>query len=187
MSLTRRQLKALNLEESAIEEIISAHVKTVDDIRQERDALLKEAEELRTKTAEMDRMAEESARVTAEYDAYRQEVMRQAHQEKAKAHLRTALLDAGANEKAIPLLMHALDPDALTFEGDAPVNTADLIGPVKAAYGDFFSRKTCLPTPPIAPPSPTQGMLTCDDIRRMSESDILNNWSAVRSALTKGV
>ena len=40
MSLTRKLLKELELNEDAVERIIAAHVETVDALRQERDAAL---------------------------------------------------------------------------------------------------------------------------------------------------
>ena len=54
MSLTRKQLNDLQLDEATIEEIIAAHVSTIDGLRNERDAALAAAAQVEELTRERD-------------------------------------------------------------------------------------------------------------------------------------
>ena len=56
MSLTRKQLKDLQLDEATIEEIIAAHVSTIDGLRAERDAALAAAAQIDELTLERDEL-----------------------------------------------------------------------------------------------------------------------------------
>ncbi len=111
--------------------------------------------------------------LSSEYAAYRQDIEDRQHE----AHLRTALLDAGANPQAVDLLLAA-----------APKEDADdqLLFTLKRRYPAFFSAPVYLPTDPVSPPVSAAPPLTQADVRRMSQEEITRNWSAVCSVLSKG-
>ena len=68
MSLTRQLLKDLQLSDEAIEQVIAAHIETVNALKAERDAASAELEALRA-TAD-----QSTAEVQAAFDAYRTQV-----------------------------------------------------------------------------------------------------------------
>lgn len=173
MSLTRKLLKELELNETAIERIIAAHVDTVDALRQERDAALAQHEALQGETAS----------VQAEYAAYRAQVDAEKHASARRTALSDALAAQGANAQAIPLLLDAIALPEEAWAGDKLADAAASLHPWRAKYGALFAAKSPVPVTKVRPPVHGGGLLTHADVKRMSASDINRNWSAVRSAL----
>ena len=69
MSLTRKQLKDLQLDEAAIEEIIAAHVSTIEGLRAERDAALEAAARAEELALERDGLRARVEELTASLQA----------------------------------------------------------------------------------------------------------------------
>lgn len=194
MSLTRKLLREMNLEERQIERIISAHVETVDSLRQERDAAnaqaarmtsaQKELDALRQQVADLSAHRDAAARIQADFDAYRQQVDADRLADLRQAALRTALIEAGANPQTVDLLAVAVQPADDAWDDARLRDPAATLGPVKERYAALFARPVAVPTPPVSPPGDRQGPLTRADVGRMSESEILANWGAVQTALS---
>ena len=190
MSLTRKLLKELELNETAIERIIAAHVDTVDALRQERDAALtratqieasiEERDELRTR---LDAQTQEAAAAKDELVAYRAQVESEQHASARRTALADALTVHGANPQALPLLLDAISLPEEHWHGDTLADAAASLQPWRAKYGALFAAKSPLPVTRVQPPINGGGTLTPADVKRMSASDINRNWSAVRSAL----
>ena len=71
MSLTRRMLKAMGIEEDTIEQIIEAHTETTDSLKAERDRYKEQAEkaaELEGELEEANRQLQEADSAAAEYE-----------------------------------------------------------------------------------------------------------------------
>lgn len=112
--------------------------------------------------------------LNSEYTAYKQDIEGRRHEE----HLRTALLDAGANPQAVDLLLAAAPKENETDD--------QLLFTLKSRYPAFFSVPIFLPTDPVSPPVSAAPPLTQADVRRMTQEEITRNWSAVCSVLSKG-
>lgn len=186
MSLTRKLLKDLQLDDPAIEQIISAHVSTVEALKAERDAALTELETLRAQAETFALDQQSAAEVQAAFDAYRTQVENDKQTGKAVQLARLALVQAGCNEKAIELLLHFIDPSALAIENGSLKNESAVIGELRAKYAAFFAQPVRMPAPAIQPPVPTGGALTREDLSRMSADEINRNWNAVKGVLSKG-
>ncbi len=173
MSLTRKLLKELELNDAAIERIIAAHVETVDALRQERDAA----------QAQRDAQQGETAAIQAEYTAYRGQV-EEAHRLSARREALTHALTAqGANPNALPLLLDAINLPEEAWQDNKLADAAASLQPWRAKYSALFTVKSPVPVTKIRPPVQGGGLLTHADVKRMSASDINRNWSAVRNAL----
>lgn len=173
MSLTRKLLKELELNDSAIERIIAAHVETVDALRQERDAA----------QAQRDAQQGETAAIQAEYTAYRGQV-EEAHRLSARREALTQALTAqGANPQALPLLLDAIRLPEEAWQDNKLTDAAATLQPWRAKYSGLFAVKNPMPVTKVRPPVQGGGLLTHADVKRMSASDINRNWSAVRNAL----
>jgi len=190
MALTRRQLRALNLDNDAIEAIIAAHADTVQALTQERDEALSRAEEAHRRQSEtqaaleaLQGVQEENLRLQSDFDAYRTQIELDRMQSARQAEIRRALQDAGANPKALELLCGAVRQEHVQWEENRIVNPKEALSPLMQLYADFFAPPVCLPAPEIAPPGEDQGPLSLGDVRRMSEDDIMRSWSTVRAAL----
>lgn len=189
MSLTRKQLREMALSDEAIDQIIRAHMDTVDALRQERDeaaeraaALTTERDTLQSRVDALTPLEEQVRQVQSDFDRYKADAEAEAVSRRRQGRIRDALLRAGANEKALTLLSGAVNEAAVPPEEDAEALDA-LIAPVKEQYADFFAQPVYLALPSLQPPQSTRGALTRHDISRMSAEEINDNWQAVRDVL----
>lgn len=193
MSLTRKLLRELHVDENHIDRIIAAHVETVDALRQERDSAQASAARLDEITQERDALRDqlaarrdEAARLQADFDAYRAQVDADRLAARRQGTLRAALLDAGANPQAVELLAGAVATDDADWEDGRLREPQRVLAPVREKYASLFARPVPLPTPRIAPPGDAGSVITREDVGRMSEQEIIANWGAVQSALKGG-
>ena len=196
MSLTRKQLRDLQLDEATIEEIIAAHVSTIEGLRAERDAALeaaagadalaREREGLLARVESLTASLQEQGEARAAFEEYLSQEAAQHAREAKEAALRTALEEAGCNRYAVELILREIDPDQAVLSGEQVINARELIAPMKEKYAPFFARPVRIPTPAVEPPVSSEGALDISDVARMSAEEINRNWSAVRSALSKG-
>lgn len=189
MSLTRKLLRELELNDNVVERIIAAHVETVDALRQERDAALARATAIESSVQERDELRalaearlNEASAARDELSAYRTQVAEERHQASRRSALAQALTAQGANANALPLLLDAISLSEEDWEGDT-LRSAEVLQPYRAKYSALFSVKSPVPITKIAPPVNAGGTLSPADVKRMSATDINRNWSAVKTAL----
>lgn len=166
MSLTRRLLRELELNDETIERIIEAHAETVDALR-----------------AEANARGQETDRVRAEFDAYRLETEQAQTAAQRQSALREALTRAGMNELAVPLLARTLETTDEDWDGPRLRDEEAFLAPLRQEYAGFFPRTEMLPTDPVTPPLNGSSALSREDLRRMTPGEINRNWQLVRSAL----
>lgn len=173
MSLTRKLLKELELNEDAVERIIAAHVETVDALRQERDAALSQRDAQQAETA--------SAREAL--SAFQAATEQQQRSAARRAALASALAEHGANPQATELLLDAITLPEESWDGAKLLDARAAMQRYQAQYPGLFARKNPIPVTRVSPPISGGGALTHADVKRMSASDINRNWSAVKTAL----
>ena len=139
-----------------------------------RDAFTRLEEEKNQLTQTLSDRESAFSALSSEYAAFKQGI----EDSRQEAHLRTTLLDAGANPQAVDLLLAALPKDKVPDD--------QLLFNLKSRYPAFFSAPRYLPTDPVSPPVSAAAPLTKADVRRMSQEEITRNWSAVCSVLSKG-
>lgn len=190
MSLTRKLLKELELNDTAVERVIAAHVETVNALQEERDAAraqIEEVDALRREREEYRTLAEkqtqEAAQAREALEAFRAQADGERRREARRNALERALTDQGANAQAIPLLLDAIALPEESWAGDALKDAASALQPCRARYGALFSVKTPIPVTRVSPPVNAGGALTRADVQRMSAHDINRSWSAVQKAL----
>lgn len=190
MSLTRKLLKELELNDAAIERIIAAHVDTVDALRQERDEAQARAQQREASLAEQDELRtlvetreQEAASAREELQAYRAQVEAAQHTAARRAALSDALSAQGANPQALPLLLDAITLPEEAWSGDTLEDASATLQPWRAKYSALFAVKSPIPVTKVAPPMQGGGLLTPADVKRMSAADINRHWSAVKGAL----
>ena len=165
MALTRRLLKELELNDETIERIIAAHAETVTALQ-----------------AQATGHENEARRIQGELDAFRQQVESERTGHLRQQTLEDALRRAGANEHAAPLLARTLEIHEGDWDGAQLRDEEAFLSPVRAQYAPFFSQPQPIPTDRISPPL-DGGIITLEDVRRMSAEEINRNWSQVCSAL----
>ncbi len=190
MSLTRKLLKELELNDNAIERIIAAHVDTVDALRTERDDALSRLTQAESALGDQEALrlqAEENAQAASSareaLEAYRAQTEQDRHRDARRAALTDALTKQGANQHALPLLLDTVQLPEEAWSGDALKDADASLQPVRAKYAALFAAKSPLPVAKVQPPIHGGGILTPADVKRMSASDINRHWSAVRTAL----
>lgn len=190
MSLTRKLLKELELNDNAVERIIAAHVETVDALRQERDAALTRATAIEATVQERDELraqVEEHSAAAAcameELSTFRAQVEEERHKAARRSALSEALASQGANPQAIPLLLDSIVLHEEDWDGDTLRDAAAVLHPYRAKYSALFAVKSPIPVTRVSPPVNAGGILTHADVKRMSASDINRNWNAVKTAL----
>lgn len=190
MSLTRKLLKELELNDTAIERVIAAHVETVDSLREERDAARAEKEQFDAVQREREEYrtlaqthAEEAAQAREALERYQAQAREERRKTARRSALAEALTDQGANAQTIPLLLDAIVLPEDAWDGDALRDAADALQPFRAKYGAVFATKSPIPVTRVSPPINLGGTLTRADVQRMSPADINRSWSAVQKAL----
>jgi hypothetical protein len=148
MAITRKMLKAMGVEEDAIEQIIEAHTETVEEIKAERDRLKSEA----AKVPDLQRQLQEAKagdgedwkgkyeKAQADFDAYKSKTEKErADAEKSRLY-RKLLADAGVDPKRLDAVMRVADLDGVEV-ADGAIKDADALAEkAKAEWSDFIVR-----------------------------------------------
>lgn len=181
MALTRKFLRALEIPEDKIDEIIGEHTSALESIKAERDELKAAAGDLAKAQAEIARLTGEiekvqkasgdAAKVQAEFDAYRQQVDEEkANAAKLKA-VREVLRGAGVQrEEFIDLLLGKVDISAIEIDGNAVKEPEKVIGPLRDSYSGCFATVQTKGTPPVSPPKGGGGGMSKADILQIKDA-----------------
>lgn len=151
MALTRKFLTALGIESEKIEEIINAHLETVNALKEERDGFKADAEKLADVQKELDAAKENAKNNDAEkyksqyadlkkqFDDFKAETKaKQLKQDKIAAY-KALLKDAGVSEKRIAAVVKVSDIDALELDDDGKIKDAGAKkDAIKKEWADFI-------------------------------------------------
>lgn len=151
MSLTRKMLKAMGIEDDKIEMIISEHVDAVDALKKERDSYKEDAEKLPDVQKKLD-AANEAAKAAGsdkykvkydalkeEYDKYKSDIEKKTTHTVKEAAYREILKAAGVSEKRIDSVIRVSDIDGIELDEDGKVKDAEsLTNSVKSEWSDFI-------------------------------------------------
>lgn len=162
MALTRKFLSALDIEPDKIDEIINAHVDTVDALKAERDAIKKEAEIYRDDAkklpdvqkeldelknaqgnnlfeARYNEMKEDRDKVKAEFDKYKSDVDAKEVRRKKESAYRKLLLDANISDKRVDKIIKVSDIDGMELDKDGNLKDSEnLSKSIRDEWGDFI-------------------------------------------------
>lgn len=147
MSLTRKMLKAMGIEEEKIDEIIEAHTETVDRLKDEVKTLKADNETLKTAKKELDDLKakgndgyeDKYKTLKKEYEDYKTDIeKKQTHAEKETAY-RELLKEAGIKGKYIDTIIRAEQSviDELKMKDGKIEDVESLINSAKTNWNDF--------------------------------------------------
>lgn len=180
MSLTRKMLKALGLEEDKIEQIIDAHSETVEGLKSTINDLTtkleglptvtKERDKLQAKLTELEAKAPDAAKVQADFDAFKAQIETEKANTQKATLLQQALLAAGVTrESAQKALLKVIDLSTVTLTEDGKLSSVDsLVTQLKTEYADFFTTTETGGTPPVNPPGNPGGKITREAFQKMT-------------------
>ena len=204
MALTRKMLKAMELDDDKISQIIDAHQATIDEIASERDKYKADAEKYKAdagKLAEIEKelvkaqaKAEEGEKTSEklkalqdEFNTYKADVDAKTTQAKKEKAYRSLLVEAGISDKRFDSIIKVTDLSSIELDDDGNVkDSKDIVNNIKSEWADFIvtagKQGAKTPTPPANDPGKT---FTRDDIKHMSAEEINKNWDSIKGSLGK--
>lgn len=153
MSLTRKMLSAMDIPAEKIDEIMSAHVETVNAIKEERDNLKADADRLKTVEKELEKANEKIEAFNSgdwenkynalkgEYDTYKTDTETKAAKAAKESAYKKLLIEAGISDKRIETIMKVSGAtvDGLELDKEGKIKDADkLTENAKTEWADFI-------------------------------------------------
>ena len=166
MSLTRKMLKAMGIEEEKIDQIIEAHSETVDALKADRDSYKKDSENLKTVQKELDELKaqgndgwkEKHDRLKDEFDQYKNDVQAKETKAAKEAAYRAILKDANLSEKGIEKAIKYAEWDKIELEADGKLKGAnDHIKAVREEWAEYVTTTTTTGARTSTPPANNGG------------------------------
>lgn len=195
MSLTRRALKAMGIEDEKIDEIISMHTDTVDALKEQRDAYKADADKLTSVSNELKEAKEQLESLDKdaykvkydalkeEFDAYKTEQTAKETKSAKESAYRELLKSAGVSEKRIESVLRVSDIDGIELVDGKIKDAEKLTESIKEEWADFIPVKTEEGAKASNPPSNELKTFSRDDIKKMSVSEINANFDAIKASL----
>ena len=166
MSLTRKMLKAMGIEEEKIDQIIEAHSETVDSLKADRDSYKEDAEKLKDVQKELDDLKakgddgwkEKHDRLKDEFDKYKTDVQeKETHNKKVEAY-KAILKDANLSEKGIEKAVKYAEWDKIELDADGKLKGAnDHIKAVREEWAEYVTTTTTTGAKTSTPPANNGG------------------------------
>ena len=161
MSLTRKMLKAMGIEEEKIDQIIEAHSETVDSLKADRDSYKDDAEKLKDVQKELDDLKakgddgwkEKHDALKVEFDQYKNDVQAKETKAAKEAAYRAILKDANLSEKGIEKAIKYADWDKIELDADGKLKGAnDHIKAVREEWAEYVTTTTTTGAKTSTPP-----------------------------------
>lgn len=166
MSLTRKMLKAMGIEEEKIDQIIEAHSETVDSLKADRDSYKEDAEKLKDVQKELDDLKakgddgwkEKHDRLKDEFDQYKTDVQAKETKAAKEAAYRAILKDANLSEKGIEKAIKYAEWDKIELDEDGKLKGAnDHIKAAREEWAEYVTTTTTTGAKTSTPPANTGG------------------------------
>ena len=166
MSLTRKMLKAMGIEEEKIDQIIEAHSETVDSLKADRDSYKEDAEKLKDVQKELDDLKakgddgwkEKHDRLKDEFDKYKTDVQAKETKAAKEAAYRAILKDANLSEKGIEKAIKYAEWDKIELGEDGKLKGAnDHIKAVREEWAEYVTTTTTTGAKTSTPPANNGG------------------------------
>lgn len=167
LSLTRKFLEGMGIDEKQVESIIEAHSETVNGLKADRDKYKEQA----GKVADLQKQLEEAQaasngdeweeKFNAEHQAFEdfkaQIQTERAEAEKAQAY-RGMLMAAGIDPKRIDTIMRVTDLSEVEMEDGKLKDAGKLEESAKQEWADFVLKQFTKGSDPATPPTPAKGL-----------------------------
>ena len=182
MALTRKFLSALGIEQEKIDEIIQAHVETIEPIKAERDKFKTEAEKLPSVQDELKALKEKAEgedpykdkfeKLQKEYKEYKADIEAKATMSKKENAFKALLKEIGIPEKRIDSVLKVSDVSKIEFDDEGKVKEGDkLKDSLKTEWADFIPTTKTEGAKTATPPANTgKTTMTREQIRAIPDA-----------------
>ena len=183
MGFSRKMLKAMNIEEDKIEQIIDAHSETVDALKADRDAYKEDAAKLAAVQKELDELKAKGddgykAKYEAEkaaHDALKADIKAKETKKAKTDAYRELLKGANIDEKRIATILRAEAPtiDKIELDADGKIKNAEqYTESIKSDWADFVVTQSAKGTNTATPPANggTATTKTKEDILKIKDA-----------------
>ena len=164
MGFSRKMLKAMNIEEDKIDQIIDAHSETVDALKADRDAYKEDASKLAAVQKELDELKAKGddgykAKYEAEkaaHDALKADISAKETKKAKTDAYRELLKGANIDEKRIATILRAEAPtiDKIELDADGKIKNAEqYTESIKSDWADFIVTQSAKGTNTATPPA----------------------------------
>ena len=164
MGFSRKMLKAMNIEEEKIEQIIDAHSETVDALKADRDAYKEDAAKLAAVQKELDELKAKGddgykAKYEAEkaaHDALKADIAAKETKKAKTDAYRELLKGANIDEKRIATILRAEAPtiDKIELDADGKIKNAEqYTESIKSDWADFIVTQSAKGANTATPPA----------------------------------
>lgn len=152
MALTRKYLKALEIDEDKIEQIIEAHTEVTDALKADRDKYKAEATRLPSVQKELDDMKAEKAKADPykekyekeheDFEAFKKDIeQKQVKEQKVDAY-KALLKEANVSEQFYDSILNVTSFDELELDPDGKLKDADKATEnIKSKYAGFIVKR----------------------------------------------
>lgn len=197
MALTRKMLKAMNIEDEKIDQIIEAHTEVTDTLKTERDRYKADAETVQSLTEELENLrkshdganeyANKYKELEKQFKDYKAEIEnKEAFSKKADAY-RKMLKDAGISEKRIDSVLRLAKADGIIdkieFDGENVKDSESITNAIKSNYEDYIETPAKNGANVANPPAASNRVFNASDIKKMSPAEINSNWDTIKTTL----
>ena len=168
MSLSRKFLAALGIEQEKIDEIIDAHTETVNALKEERDKYRKDAEALPEVQKELDELKQAAEKnpdsvdkqqyedLKSEYEQYKADVDAKETAAKKREAYKSLLKQVGVSEKRLDAILKVSQYDGVELEKDGTIKGADdIMKSLKEEWADFIVQEETKGAETKTPPAGT--------------------------------
>ena len=182
MALTRKFLSALGIDEEKAEQIIQAHVDTLEPIKADREKYKEDAEKLPAIQKELGELKEAQKgdnpykekyeALQKEYNDYKADIEAKATTAKKEAAFRKILKDIGIPDKRVDAVLKVSDISKLELDGEGKIKDGDqLKESLKTEWADFIATTTSEGAKTANPPASTgKTTMTKDEIRAIPDA-----------------
>ena len=168
MALTRKFLRALGIEDDKVEEIIGAHLETVNPLKDERDNLKEQADKAAELQKQVDALTKQGSSTEdlakkyedehKAFEAYKADVEAGKAEAAKKSAYRKLLESSGIDPKRIDAVMRVSDVSAIEIGEDGNIVDADkLTEQIKTDWSDFVISTGTVGQRVDTPPAKQQG------------------------------
>lgn len=160
MSLTRKMLKAMGIEEEKIDQIIEAHTETVDGFKDKLNDYKDKAEKYDTVKKELDELKDgdndwqkKYEKEHSDFEAYKTDVTAKEIKRTKEHAVREFLKGVGVSEKRLDAVLKVTNLDDFELDKDGKIKDADKhTETVKKEWADFIETTTTLGASTATPP-----------------------------------